>query len=128
MLAMVSDDSDVDLSPVLLGVAATSIFIQTSAALLAMDAFAGFMLLEHVGKELLVGGGIRVGVAASLHDVADPLAGGTVGTVFMVRVHESSPGRPEPPRTNPPPRTDAGIRILVYSIYDYYTQRTAIVH
>jgi hypothetical protein len=76
---------------VLLGVAATSIFIQTSAALLAMDAFAGFMLLEHVGKELLVGSGIGVGVAASLHDMADALARGAVRPMFMVRVHGLTP-------------------------------------
>jgi hypothetical protein len=94
MLAMVSDDSDVDLSPVLLGVAATSIFIQTSTALLAMNAFVSLMLREHVGEELLVGGGIGVGVTASLHDVADPLAGGTVGTVLVVGVGHGYSPRP----------------------------------
>jgi len=61
-VSAVPDDGDINLIPVLalLGSAATGIFANAPTAPLARDILAGFMLFEHLGKELLVGGSIRM--------------------------------------------------------------------
>jgi hypothetical protein len=69
---------------VILGAAATGILIEPTAMLVAgRSGLFGFMPGNQVLKQLFVGRRIRMRMAAGLHDMANPLLGNVVSTMFL---------------------------------------------